>query len=414
MKTKFWMVALAGVALASCVNEELVVDNQSKQPEELTFGTPSMYKQSRAEGEILGTEYPDDEMFVVYAVQHNGTFAGWEGENVMKGEDGNPTTFFPQAGVVVQKVGNYWHITGDTKYFWPENVDKTTGEEVNGDGTTTTNTTDYRLSFAAHSPSRLMLDNDGAHAQNVVYSKNGLQVTGYKMPADPFKHFDLMYTTRTLNAVTSPVVINFKHALASIRFMFVKQAEETGGAHKIYLKKLEVIGEINNKGDFMQNISNIGDVSGNPGWVNLSLVKDTEGKTVDYLLYDDLFTVPEGTASELPKEHVASFMPIPQTVNDKMKVRITYAVQMKATDDEDVKVMEIPFTDFLIPSSTNYTTTWAMANRYVYTIQFGALKEIFFAPVISQDWTTHTTAGIYQIGNVQQPTTSGEDESSES
>ena len=431
MKAKFWMAALAGVALASCVNEELVVDNQTKQPKELTFATPSMYKQSRANGEILGTEYPDDEMFVVYAVQHDGAFAGWQGDNVMKGDDGNATTFFPKEGVVVQKVGNYWHITGDTKYLWPENETKTSGDaagdtesgdaasgetggEQTGGGQTTTPTTDYRLSFAAHSPSRLMLDNEDAHAESVSYGPTGFQITGYKMPADPFKHFDLMYTTRTLNAVTSPVAINFKHALASVRFQFVKQSVDTGGAYKIHLKKLEVIGDISNKGNFAQNIENTGDLSGYPTWSGLELVKDTDGETFEYVLFNDVFTVPEGTASEIPVENVASFMPIPQTVNDRMKVRITYDVHMTVNDtDAAEKTLEIPFTDFLIPSSTDYTQNWARANRYIYTVQFGTLKEIFFAPVISEDWTTHATAGIYQIGNVQIPSTSDEGGSTE-
>ena len=61
---------------------------------------------------------------------------------------------------------------------------------------------------------------------------------------------------------------------------------------------------------------------------------------------------------------------------------------------------EIPLTSFKKPSSSDYISSWERANRYVYTIQFGALREIFFIPTISEDWKTADNASFFSIGNV--------------
>ena len=409
MKKNFWVVALASVALVSCVNEVPVVGDNDKQPQELKFGDPMMSKQSRAVGEILGAKYPGDESFVVYSVVHDGAFAGWENSLSWQSQHDNDQTndkigdapFFPLDGVIVSKsdVNNYWHITGSTKYYWPKN------EVVNGD------TTDYKMTFAAYSPASLGYPSDPTqkYADDINYDKNGLTITGYTMPDDPAKHFDLMFSTRTTDAETSPIAINFKHALASIRFMFVKQAESTGGAHSITIKKVSLIGDISNKANFSQNITTIQESTGNPSWDNLAIIKNDNGTpgnpnddtTKEYVLYNDAFTVPEGSSKEI--EGINSFMAIPQSVNGNMKVRIEYEVTMNVGDTPVTGLSrELPLIDFKKPSSTDYIQTWHRANRYVYTVQFGALREIFFSPTISEDWVTEGNASFFSIGNVSQ------------
>jgi len=406
MKQRFWMAALASVALVSCVNEMPVMDNKLQPLQELKFGDPMLYNQSRALGEILGAKYPTDESFVVYSVIHNGTFNGWEkslnyltpeGEEQTANGLDDKTPFFPKEGVVVSKstTNNYWHINGNTKYLWPTNkVDSETKEP----------TTDYKMTFAAYSPASMMNPSVGnPHAVAVSYSSSGLAITGYQMPDDPADHFDLMYSTRTTDAESSPVAINFKHALASIRFMFVKQAESTGGAYLVNVKKVEIVGDIYNKGNFDQKITAIDNSSGNPTWTLTEIVKEDDGSgnkvTKNYVLYDDAFTVPEGVSQEIIG--ISSFMPIPQSVNANMAVRITYEIQNNASDDMSTPdPIVIPFTDFKLPSSTNTITAWNRGHRYVYTIQFGALKEIFFAPTVSEDWVTTNNAAFFSIGNV--------------
>ena len=407
MKKKYWITALASVAFVSCVNEVPVSDDNNQQLQELKFGLPVMSTQSRTLGEIVGAQYPDDENFVVYAVMHNGAFSGWENsfdyQNKLDEDQTNNTgignaPFFPKNGVVVSKSAenNYWHINGDVSYYWPKN-------EVDEDKNPTT---DYRMTFAAFSPASLLYPaGDEVYCDDVTYSKAGLDITGYQMPDKPSNHFDILFSTRTTDAVTSPVAINFKHALSSIRFMFVKQAYTTGGVYKVNIKKIDLIGEIFNKGDFKQTITSVDNSSGNPKWENLQIIKDTDpidaNKQVTkiYTLYNDNFSVPEGSSVEI--QGISSFMPIPQGVNDKMKVRIEYDVIMHENGAAEPDEIEIPFTDFLLPSSSNYISRWERGNRYVYTVQFGALKEIFFAPIISEDWVTTNNTSFYSIGKVQ-------------
>ena len=408
MKKMLWMAALTSVALAGCVNEEVAVDNPAKQRKELMFGNPVMSKQSRVAGEILGVKYPDEESFVVFSVVHNGPFHGWENSlNYTTVDDGDDTNnagvsddspFFPEEGVVVTKsaVNNYWHIQGGTKYYWPKNGDDT----------------DYRMTFAAYSPASLGFPSDPneKYQEGIKYDKSGLNITNYRMPDNPAKHFDLMYSTRTVDAETSPIAINFKHALASVRFMFVKQAEDTGGAHSINIKKVSLIGNIHNKGDFKQDITLVANSLGNPTWYNLETVMDdndtpddqSDDTPKEYVLFDDEFTVPEGSSKEI--DGIYSFMVIPQSVNEHMKVKIEYDVVMDADDDPIQGLSrEIPLTYFKKPSSTDYISSWHRANRYVYTIQFGALREIFFIPTISEDWVTEGNASFFSIGNVSNP-----------
>lgn len=402
MKKCFGMAALASVVLVSCVNDVPVAeDNDNQQLQELKFGNPMMSKQSRAAGEVLGSKYPDNESFVVFSVVHDGPFNGWEEalnyKNANAGGVSDDSPFFPRDGVVVTKsdVNNYWHIQGGTKYYWPKNE----------------NGTDYRMTFAAYSPASLGFPADPADkfCDDISYGKSGLNITAYRMPDDPAKHFDLMYSTRTVDAETSPIAINFKHALSSVRFMFVKQAEATGGAHSITIKKVTLIGNIANKADFMQDITLVSNSAGNPRWENLQTVLDdngtpgnlTDDKQKEYVLFNDEFTVPEGASKEIDAIH--SFMAIPQSVNENMKVRIDYEVVMHAGDAPVPGLYrEIPLTYFKKPSSADYISSWNRANRYVYTVQFGALREIFFIPTISEDWETEGNAGFFSIGNVSE------------
>ena len=67
-KNLFWTI-LAGVALVSCVSDDVLEQhNQNKQ--ELTFGNPVLNSQTKVTGEITGTTYPIGENFIVW-FSHN-------------------------------------------------------------------------------------------------------------------------------------------------------------------------------------------------------------------------------------------------------------------------------------------------------------------------------------------------------
>ena len=235
------------------------------------------------------------------------------------------------------------------------------------------------MTFDAYSPVRA-----NQHG-TVSYGDNGLTITNFKIQNEPQFQYDLLYSPRTIDATSSPVSIGFKHALSSIRFKFVKPAD---GAHSILVKRVEILGDILNKGDFFQDIAlNSATSTGSPRWDN----KIKEGN-LTYTLYNSTggFEVPASTGAEI--SGIYSFLPIPQQVTSNKSVRIVYATKQQSTDDygSDIEKV-IPFTDFII-SGTTYTTSWDMGKRYVYHVHFGALKEIYFAPTVT-DWVEVSEAG---------------------
>ncbi|MBQ4162321.1 MAG: fimbrillin family protein [Parabacteroides sp.] len=363
MKKTILLTTLASVVLTGCVKDESV-ELSTQLPKEISFGSPMMYNQTKSvDGEITGTLYPEGENFVVFAVETNGDFRGWEATNVVTQEN-DENTFFPEEGVVVEKGANdnYWHITGTTKYFWPD--------EPN-----------HRLTFAAYSPARA--NQDGT----IIYNDNGLSIQGFKIQDLASSQYDLLFSPRTVNATTSPVAINFKHALSSIRFRFVKPAD---GAASIVINRVEIFGNIYNKGDFFQDIaSNSATSTGSPRWDNKSI----EG-TVTYTLFNGQFEVPASTGSEIGG--IQSFLPIPQNLTSDAKVRIVYKSKQQEDDAYSNEIIEeIPFIHFLT-TGTSYTSEWQMGKRYSYHIHFGALKEIYFAPSVT-DWDPVDEAGVYTI-----------------
>jgi len=229
MKKTILLTTLASLVLTGCVKDESI-ELSTQLPKEISFGSPMMYNQTKSvDGEITGQQYPSGENFVVFAVETDGDFRGWVADNIIKQENGE-NTFFPGEGVVVEKGANdnYWHITGTTKYFWPDE-------------------NNHKLTFAAYSPVRASQD-----ATHITYDDEGLKIEGFKIKELPALQYDLLYSPRTVNATTSPVAINFKHALSSIRFKFVKP---TDGAASIVINKVEIFGNIYNKGDFHQDIA---------------------------------------------------------------------------------------------------------------------------------------------------------------
>lgn len=361
MKKMLFMSTLASIVLTGCVKNE-VVELSTQLPKEISFGNPVMYNQTKSyDGEIKGTTYPNDENFVVFAVETDGNFKGWHGSNA----DNVVELFFPQNGVTVKKGSNdnYWHINESTVYHWPDE-------------------TNHKLTFAAYSPARASEDG------TITYNDTGLKITGFKVKDTPTSQYDLLYSPRTIDATTSPVPIAFKHALSSIRFRFVKPAD---GAYSIIVKKIEIFGEIINKADFNQDIApNSATNTGTPIWNNKSIEGDNT-----YTLFNGTFEVPAATGTEITS--ISSFLPIPQQMTVNKKVRIVYATKQKETDasySDDITV-EKSFLEF-ITSGTSYTQSWEMGKRYVYHVHFGALKEIYFSPSIT-DWDEVSEAGAITL-----------------
>lgn len=363
MKKKMFFVALAFVALASCVSESNNLPKQDKG-QALSFSSPVMHNQTRHVGEIApGESYPLDESFTVFGIEHNGDFIGWDANNVVKNDGEN---FFPSAGEVVTnptQEGEHWFTTTKDYYLPTE--------------------PNHKLTFAAYSPTRA--NNDGT----VSYGVDGLLLTDWRMPDE--NHYDLMYSKRSTNNKQADIHISFMHALSSIHVAFAKP--QLNGPASVVVQKVAVKGSaIKNVGTFKDRITEAPDGTG-AVWYDLK-----EGTLPsEYIIFDgDDFEVPASLATEPGTTNRRFFMPIPQNLTSEMKLVLTYKIKMKDSEDyEQVNNLEIPFLDFVI-SEGHKTTAWTKGTRYFYNVTFGALTKIQFHPEV-QDWSTVSNAGTYVI-----------------
>ena len=367
MVKKMFFAAFACVSLASCVSESDNFPEENKGPR-LSFGVPVLSTQTRNyEGEITGTAYPTTERFVVYAVEHEGDFAGWEGENIVVDTAGNG--YFPATGEIVAKGSdNHWYTS--TPYYLPS---------VPGN----------KLSFAAVSPARVAFDGVTPNP-NVTYDKTGLNIVDWVMPSsDPY---DLLFSSRTINQTSAEIAINFKHALSSIRFQFAKPTLVEGGAYQVIVKKLAIKSDaLKNKGTFRNGIA-LGNIEGSPEWILNSEVQPVTGG--EYVLFQGDDYEVKTTLTEIGG--VESFLPLPQNITSNIKVAVTYQITQKEGEAPQAEVTaEIPFTDFVYDTD-QHTSEWKMGNRYVYNISFGAMTKIYFHPTVT-DWVTTGNAGTYVI-----------------
>ena len=332
MMKKMFFATLACVALASCVSETNRVP-EANRGQRLSFGAPVLSTQTRNyEGEITGTDYPETERFVVYAVEHVGDFAGWEGANIVK--DGSGKGYFPTTGEIVTK-GDDQHWYTSNPYYLPS---------VPGN----------KLSFAAVSPARVAFIDGTSSNPNVTYDKTGLNIVDWVMPSE--NPYDLMYSSRTLNVSEAEVSINFKHALSSIRFQFVKPTVADGGAYQVLIKKLAVkAAGLKNKGTFTNGIE-IGNKEGAPSWTLNPTPVSVSGD--EYVLFQGDDYEVQTSLAEIGG--VESFMPLPQNVTSNMKVAVTYQItQIEGGAPEAEVTAEIPFTDFIYTApAPTYLSSW--------------------------------------------------------
>ena len=206
MKKHLFFVALAGVALAGCVKNE--VETPETKGVKIGFASPVLYSnvdtKASVFGEIgshkyAGTEtvytYPREEKFKIFAVEHEGDIVSWK--------DAEPTGFNGK-DIAWDNSLDAWVPRTDAGgyYYWPDNA---------------------KLSFAAMSPADL-----GVAGAAVAYGEKGLTVTDFVVADDPAFQYDLLYSERAINKTSSNgidgagyysgVPITFKHALSSIHF----------------------------------------------------------------------------------------------------------------------------------------------------------------------------------------------------
>ncbi|MBR5540785.1 MAG: fimbrillin family protein [Bacteroides sp.] len=398
MKKSLFLMAMAGVALAGCVNDVADV-TQKEQKALVSFSSPLTYNNgagTRAgyHGEVgkhqysvdgTGTvySYPREEDFVIYAVKHEGDLVTWEEatETAFNGAtlkyDSDVDGWAP---TIAEKTGN------DKYYTWDSG---------------------YKMSYAACSPADLEQADDW---NGRSYGATGLQITNFQVPGNAAKHFDLMYSVRQLNKTKADMIhtankfsglpIVFKHMLSSIRFSIANQSSQ-----EIYLKSVRVYG-VKYKGTFTENvIDGATYIANNPGWdvdeakieeANAYVAFSTTGDGLKFPLQarylSDMIAAGDGNT-------VHQLLLMPQELMNDAVVEIGYTIGagtslQKATVKLNTAVLKQDNSEEL----TNTTITeWLIGTRYTYRLYYSneaAVKDMIYFSPSSDGWVDAGVAVI--------------------
>ena len=394
MKKRLLVMAMAGVALAGCVSDEVAEVAQKNEPVKIAFESPVLYDNAESRANVFGEydafdypagdgenfpgiySYPRDENFNVFSCLYSGEFSSWtNGTNYWN----NKTSLT----VIYDEDINGW--TSEEPYFWPSNNQK--------------------LAFAAYSPADLGDDNASVVP---TYGASGLTVTNFKVSETPSEQFELLYSERSLNNTANQAgssgfyngaKLKFKHALSSIHFALKKDANvET----PIYLLNV-VMKNVKNKGTFNETLNETTNVA-SPVW------SDQSGD-IDYTIYN------VGTAKGIPfpgliPQHIHelsesvtgdtsnSLLVIPQSLpvtdgdNDNdIVIEVKYQIgEERAADNSNVKTVSVTVgnrTGIDIANNNNTITvnSWLPGKKYTYVLHYSAHSEandrIYFAPEVS-------------------------------
>lgn len=390
MKTRLFLAALAGVALASCVTDKEYDVPAQNENIKIAFDSPVMYdNDTRAKhyGEVGSHQYaqggtiysyPREEDFQIYAIEHNGDFAGWDAS-------GNITAEFNDSSVSYDSSLDGWAPKNNGSYYhWPS---------------------EKKMSFAACSPAGLEQADDWTGSR--TYGADGLTITKFTVPATADKHFDLMFSTRVVNQSSANMVhgadyysgipLQFQHALSSIHFSLMNSSTE-----KVVLKKISLYG-VHDTGTFKENItgntaeyvrktsSNSGNVD--PKWaIDSGATKLSVGDA--YVAFDGNLEFPaqaqyisnlltqSANAGNTSKNYVLLLMP--QTLDGDAKLRVDYTVN----NSPAYKIVDL---QDAIENKTggNKITEWVMGTRYTYRLHYSTASasqdKIYFSPK-SDEW----------------------------
>lgn len=339
MKKLFFIAAIASVAFASCVKNE--VAPTAMQQDEISFVAPVVGLQTKVFGEI-NAQYNTGESFDVWCVHNTADISEWGG-----------TAYFSNVTATYDAGLGGWKLS--PKYYWPA-----TG----------------KLSFVALSPSLTL---------TTTYNEtNGFQITDkWSQGATQDAIIDLMYSEPTFNCVKSSfmnaandddddsgnykyngVDINFKHALSYILFN-VKTTEDYSATTEFRLNTITLSG-VYTTGTFNQKAAD--------PWA-----EDTAGATGTYVAY----TNTPGLAFGNSAVHAAAaagkeIILLPQALTaGQQKITVNYQIRTDGGTWID-QVQEVDLKNATVEA-------WEMGKKYTYNLSIG-MTEIIFDPAVTY-WT---------------------------
>lgn len=355
MKKFMLLTTVVGLALTSCVNDTEVAPSPNRPL--VSFDSPVM-RSTRAKynGEIQGTTYPISEDFTVFCKLHEGDYKSWNDENAYD--------YFQANGDVASHDQNssYW-VTANT-YYWPD--------------------AGYKLSFAAYSPADL------GNGAVVTRDATGFSIKNFSVSGTSDEHYDLMYTGTVANSVYNgqAVPLQFRHAMSSIVFSSSKE----NGDVTYKITDLKLTGNLYTEGNFSQNLVGNASPEGyteteSPSWD----FTDRSKAPVSYEPTFAAFEVP-ASAPMIFTENESAILPIPQEIDGSVVVTISYekTVNSSTTTYHTANIKLIDFVN--VNDGTTITEKWEVGKRYIYRIEFGQNKRIYFTPSV----TPWETGGTYR------------------
>ena len=392
MKKKLMVMAMAGVALAGCVSDEVAEVAQKNEPVKIAFDGPVLYNNAESRANVMGEydafnypakegekfpgiySYPRAESFNVFSCLYSGDFSSWgSGANYWK---------TPWLTVSYDSNINGWTSADDESYYWPGNNQK--------------------LAFAAYSPANLGDDNGSVVP---TYGASGLTVANFKISATPSEQFELLYSERSLNNTANQagstgyyngVKLKFKHALSSIHFALKKDADVST---PIYLRSV-VLKNVKTQGTFNENLNETTNLA-SPAWTGQS-------SSVNYEAYNAGTTGGIEFPSSMP-QHIhelsalvdgdtsTSLLVIPQSLPtdqgvDNIVVDVTYKIGTETDNANNVKTVTVSVgnktgKDIADNNNDIIVNSWLPGKKYTYVLHYSAHSEakdkIYFAPEVS-------------------------------
>ena len=382
MKKIFLFAALAGVALTSCVKDEL--SQEAKQQSEITFAAPIVSPATKAVNEV-GTDYTNGSNFGVWGFYYASTYDGFA--NGVEYMPGNANGDITDGGLEISDADGDGCWENTNTYYWPKN------------GT---------LTFNAYAPY-----SENAHAG---VTAEGIQFTDYDV-ADA-ADIDLLYSERIADKTAESyategheghVDVVFKHALSSIRFAVKAAAEYEGTTITLTGIKLNNVYSI---ADFNQGLEDAADAvtpeleidtdgalvkDGTAyknflwsGWDSQKSYSVAEINITDGVLTTDALYVHNGSTT--PSDNTSDLILLPQDLTN-VELEISYTITNPGgTVIEQTGIVSLYKNDGLENGQTDrIIEAWERGKRYTYTISIG-LNEIKFHPTVTP-WIDITVNG---------------------
>jgi hypothetical protein len=379
-----FLVALAGVALAGCVKNE--VESPVTKDVKIGFATPVLNSNVDTKASVYGEigshsysgtsvnySYPREESFRIFAVEHTGALTSWANAT---------TTAFDNTAISYNGDLDAWAplTTNGGFYYWPDGK---------------------QLSFAAVSPANL--DIDGVAA---TYGATGTQIKNFVVAGDPAKQYDLLFSRRETNKTADDMVdmganyysglpITFQHALSSIHFSLKKDAtvKEDVILHSITLKNAI------SKATFNENITNETTYTSSPAWTTSTEAADKNNYVsftgevkfpINPRYVSDLAASDDAEGAEKDNDVSYALLMIPQTLTNDIVVDVEYQVG----EEIKTRTVQINLYSRVKTNEEEVDTTpiskWEVGTRYTYRLYYSKDAQmddiIYFAPS-TEGWT---------------------------